>query len=277
LIDLPPSVTLSARFGTNLIASRCLLPSFFLVLIAFSSTFALDVPPLRARVNDYAGLLQPEHIRRIENQLSQFERDTGHQIVVLTLPSLEGDDAPAFALKTAETWKLGQKGHDNWALLLISVKDRKLRIEVGYGLEGTLPDAIASQIIRNILVPRFREQDYGGGIESAVTAMMQVTRGEPLPESARRQPSSHGSNLAFMIGLLIIFAVFGLMSVMSSTQRQRSGMWSTRGRRYPPIGWGGPFGGGFGGGGFGGGGFGGGGFSGGGGGGGGGGGASGSW
>jgi uncharacterized protein len=258
---------------------RSLLFSFLFFLLSSAAT-ALEVPPLRGRVNDQARLLPQERIPAMENQLAQFERETGHQIVVLIVPSLEGEDPPAFALKTAETWKLGQKGHDNWALLLVSVNDRKLRIEVGYGLEGVLPDAIASQIIRNILTPRFREKDYAGGIESALTAMMQVTRGEPLPESARRQPQNPQSSRYFQIGLVALLALMGAMAFVSSMQRQRSG-WSTRGRRYPPI-WGGPFGGGgFGGGGFGGGGFGGGGdgggFSGGGGGGGGGGGASGSW
>jgi uncharacterized protein len=255
---------------------RSLLFSFLFFLLSSAAT-ALEVPPLRGRVNDLARLLPQERDPAMENQLAQFERETGHQIVVLIVPSLEGEDPPAFALKTAETWKLGQKGHDNWALLLVSVNDRKLRIEVGYGLEGVLPDAIGSQIIRNILTPRFREKDYAGGIESALNAMMQVTRGEPLPEIARRQPKNPQSNRSFQIGLVGMLALFGVMAFVSSMQRHRSG-WSTRGRRYPPVIWGGPFGGGgFGGGGFGGGDFGGGGFSGGGGGGGGGGGASGSW
>lgn len=260
---------LRSRLAFLLLAYLLLVPAWLIS--------ALDVPALRGRVNDLAGLLSRDEANGLEQRLAQFERETGHQIVVLALPSLEGEDPAAFALKTAETWKLGQKGHDNWALLLISLKDRKLRIEVGYGLEGTLPDAIASQIIRNVLVPRFREKDYAGGIASALNAMMQVTRGEPLPEMARRQPQNPQSNRYFQIGLVGMFALIGAMAFVSSMQRHRSG-WSTRGRRYPPVGWGGPFGGGgFGGGGFGGGGFGGGGFSGGGGGGGGGGGASGSW
>lgn len=266
---------LNRRRDKKRLPHRLFLFGLFSSLLASSAGNALDVPPLRGRVNDYAGLLQQDRVRGMENQLAQFELQTGHQVVVLALPSLEGEDAPAFALKTAETWKLGQKGHDNWALLLISLNDRKLRIEVGYGLEGLLPDAIASQIIRNVLVPSFRDKDYAGGIESALNVIMKVTRGEPLPESARSKPRYQQSNLKFMVIFAVVFAVLGLMAFMSSAQRQRTGMWATRGRRYPPIGWGG----GFGGGGFsgGGGGFDGGGFSGGGGGGGGGGGASGDW
>jgi len=281
--DLPPPNPLPNGEGTRK-HFPCNTEMFFLKVLSVtillhllsglvSFTHAIDVPPLRGRVNDYAALLAQNRIPAMENQLAQFERETGHQIVVLIVPSLAGEDPPAFALKTAETWKLGQKGHDNWALLLISVNDRKIRIEVGYGLEGILPDAIASQIIRNILTPRFRAKDYAGGVESALTAIMQVTRGEPLPESARRETRDSQSNRSFMIGLAGIFVLLAAMTFVSSAQRQRSGMWTTRARRDRPFGWGGPYGGG----GFGSGGFGGGGFSGGGGGGGGGGGASGEW
>jgi uncharacterized protein len=257
------------------------LAAITFVLLTCGLTSALEVPSLRGRVNDLAGLLSSNQSRGIESQLAEFERQTGHQIVVLTIRSLEGEDAPAFALKTAESWKLGQKGHDNWALLLVSLNDRKLRIEVGYGLEGILPDAIASEIIRNILVPRFRDKDYAGGIESAVDAIMKVTRGEPLPESARRKGGGQGSQLNSIAMFIITLAVFGFMAYASTARRGRNNLWTTRSRRHSPVIFGpGGFGGGYyGGGGFGGGSDGGGfgGFSGGGGGGGGGGGASGSW
>ena len=254
---------------------RPFFAAIIFIFLGAALASALDVPPLRGRVNDLAGLLSSERTQRIEVQLAEFERQTGHQIVVLLIPSLEGEDAVPFALKTAETWKLGQKGYDNWALLLVSLNDRKLRIEVGYGLEGILPDAIASEIIRNILVPRFRDKDYAGGIESALDAMMRVTRGEPLPESARRKDRDQGSQLNSIAMFVISLAVFALMAYASTARSRRNNTWATRGRRGGPM----IFGpGGFGGGGYsGGGGFGGGGFSGGGGGGGGGGGASGSW
>jgi uncharacterized protein len=151
------------------------------VVLAWGIVYALDVPSLRGRVNDLAGLLSQDLAARLENQLSDFEQQSGHQVVLLTIQSLQDEDLASFALKTAEHWKLGQKGHDNWALLLVSVSDRKLRIEVGYGLEGTLPDATANQIINEIIVPRFREKDFGGGIESGLSAIMQATRGEPIP------------------------------------------------------------------------------------------------
>src|SRR5262252_7939215 len=168
-----------------------LIPVFVLAINSF--VFALDVPPLRGRVNDLAGLMPPDRAQALEERLASFERDTGHQIAVLTIPSLQGDALENFSIRVAEAWKIGKKGFDNGAILLIVRDDRKLRIEVGYGLEGVLPDAIASRIIREIIVPRFRENDYPGGIEAGISAMMQVTRGESLPEpshKSKRAPHS---------------------------------------------------------------------------------------
>jgi len=193
------------------IASITLVFHILLGLVSFSP--ALEVPPLRGRVNDLAGLLSQEHITRLEDQLSQFEQQSGHQIVLLTIQSLQDEELTSFALKTAEHWKLGQKGHDNWALLLVSTNDRKLRIEVGYGLEGTLPDATANQIINEVIVPRFREQDFGGGIESGVSAIIQATRGEPLPATPRRTnnaaDSSRAGILTLFIGAVLFASIVG--------------------------------------------------------------------
>jgi uncharacterized protein len=231
-------------------------------------TFALDVPALKGRVNDYAGILPRERAAALEQKLAQFESSTGHQIAVLTVPSLEGEDIEGFGIKVAEKWKIGQKGFDNGAILIVAPKDRRLRIEVGYGLEGVLPDAIANRIIQEVIVPRFRNNDYAGGIEAGVDAIMKVTSGEPIPQAQRRQPQSGGSGIPVnLILLLFLFVPFLISSLFSGFGGGR------RGRRY--YGPGGYYGGGgFGGGGWSGGG--GGGFSGGGGGFGGGG-ASGSW
>src|SRR5437870_2248609 len=151
-------------------------PVFFLVLSINSSVPALDVPPLRSRVNDLAGMLPPEKTQQLEEQLRQFEEQTSHQIAVLTIPSLEGDTLEDFSIRVAENWNIGRKGFDNGAILLIVRDDRKLRIEVGYGLEGVMPDAIASRIIREVIVPRFRDNDFGDGIEAGVDAIMKVTQ-----------------------------------------------------------------------------------------------------
>ncbi|MGH7928353.1 MAG: TPM domain-containing protein, partial [Candidatus Binatia bacterium] len=229
-----------------------------------SRALCAEVPSLRGRINDYAQLLSADAARTLENQLSQFEKETGHQVAVLTVPTLDGEDIEGFSIRVAESWKIGQKGFDNGVILVVAPKERQLRLEVGYGLEGILPDAIASRIIREIIVPRFRDNDYAGGITSGIDAVLKVIRGEPLPESARQK--QRGTNpwaaLIFPVVLFLLFLAGALF------RRRGPGAWMTHGRRGGPFGWGGGFGGGgyrggFGGGG--GGGFGGGGFSGGGG------------
>lgn len=241
---------------------------FLALFTAPAIVISLDVPPLRGRVNDYANLMPPARAQALEQRLEQFENKTGHQIAVLTIPGLQGEDIEGFSIRVAENWKIGRKGFDNGAILVIAQNDRKLRIEVGYGLEGVLPDAIANRIIQEIIVPRFRDSDFSGGIEAGVEAIMKVTSGEPLPQAQRKKPASSSR---FPIELLLPLIFIGFYLVAAFSSRSRHGIWSTRGQRYNRPG--GIFSGGIGRGGFGGGG---GGFSGGGGGFGGGG-ASGSW
>ncbi len=213
------------------------------------------MPPLRGRVNDYANVLAPNQIQALESQLSRLEQDTGHQVAILTLPSLGGEVLEDFSIRVAEKWKIGQKGFDNGAILLIAIEDRRLRLEVGYGLEGILPDAIAKRIISNYIVPRFRARDYAGGIVAGIGAVDKVIRKEPLPASTSRQNPSGSSNLNFILMFGLTIVVLGFIAIASTANRRRSGLWGTRGRRGPmiwggPGGWGGGGGGGFGGGGF---------------------------
>ena len=236
---------------------RCILLSLCF-LISSSIAVALDVPPLRGRVNDYANVLQSNQVQALEAQLAQLERDTGHQVAILTIPTLDGEDLEGFSIRVAESWKIGKKGFDNGAILVVAVKDRRLRLEVGYGLEGVMPDAIAKRVTADYIVPYFRQQDYGGGIVSGIAAVDKILRKEPLPETARKKIQSRGDNISFPLMIAITLAVFGLMAFAANANRQRSGMWATRGRHRGPTIFGGP--GGWGGGGFsGGGGFGGGG------------------
>src|SRR5262245_30888634 len=195
--------------------------AFFSALEAPSLVLALDVPPLRGRINDYAGLIPADRARALEERLARFESETGHQIALLTVPSLEGDSLEDFGIRVAEAWKIGKKGFDNGAILLIVRDERKLRIEVGYGLEGVLPDAIASRIIREVIVPRFRENDYPGGIEAGVDAILQVTKGEPIPQTARQVAKagvSRGSSLLAALTMTAILALF-----IGMTQRRLIG------------------------------------------------------
>ena len=230
----------------------CSLLATAFVLLLFPLAWSLDVPSLRGRVNDYANVLQSSQAQALETQLAQLERDTGHQVAVLTIPTLDGEDIEGFSIRVAENWKIGKKGNDNGAIFVVAVKDRRLRLEVGYGLEGVLPDAIAKRITSDYIVPHFRQQDYAGGIVAGINAVDKVLRSEPLPEAARQKTQNRGSNRNSPIMLAITFAILGLMGFASRSGRQRNSMWGTRGRRGGPMIFGGPSG--WGGGGFGGGG-----------------------
>jgi uncharacterized protein len=235
---------------------------------------ALEVPALSGRVNDYARLLSPEQASALDRKLQAYEQKTGHQFVLLTVDSLEGDPLEDFSIRTVEKWKLGHRKADDGLLLLVVKRDRKVRIEVGYGLEGNVTDAASSRVIRHVIVPAFRAGDYGGGIERALDALMRVDSGQAptgadgsAPPGERAAPRVPGFSILFLL-LPFLLIVWLLRS---------GGGGGFGGRRYGGWGGYGGYGGGLGGS-FrgGGGGFGGGGFSGGGGGFGGGG-ASGSW
>jgi uncharacterized protein len=236
---------------------------------------ALEVPRLAARVNDYAGLLPSASAQQLESRLAAFEAKTGHQYALLTVPSLQGLPIEEYSIKVAEAWRLGDAKRDDGLVLIIAQQDRKMRIEVGYGLEGDIPDAVASRVIRDVLQPAFRRGDYPGGINGAFDVLIQAAGGDgqPVAQTPRARPSSQGiSPLAIFVIVLIFLALTSFGSRGGPGRRRRS--WGPMGGLG---GFGGFGGGGFGGGGFGGGGGGGGGFGGGGGGGFGGGGASGDW
>ncbi len=142
--------------------------SIVLLLVATAAP-TLEVPFLSGRVNDYAELIPPETEERIAAKLEAFEGSTGAQLAVLTVPSLGDEVLEEYSLRVAETWGLGREEQDDGVLLLVARDDRKMRIEVGYGLEARLTDAQCGRILRNVLRPAFREGDFGGGIEAAWT------------------------------------------------------------------------------------------------------------
>ena len=142
-----------------------------------SPAAALDIPPLSGRIVDAAHLLPDDLAASLSAELEAHERRTGNQVAVLTLPSLQGEPLEEFSHRVATTWKLGQKGTDNGVLILVVPGDRKVRIEVGYGLEGTLTDARSSRIIREEMVPKFRAGDYAGGVAAGVKAVLGTIEG----------------------------------------------------------------------------------------------------
>ena len=170
---------------------------------------ALDVPQLKGRVNDLANLLSAETATQLEQKLAGFERETTNQLVVLTIPSLQGDEIESFAIRVAEQWKLGQKGKDNGVLLILAQAERKVRIEVGMGLQGVLPDITSAQIIRNVMSPHLKSNDFDQGITAGVDAILAATKGEfkASPQDTARQSRSRSSSPATYFLLAAVAAV----------------------------------------------------------------------
>lgn len=176
-----------------------------------SAGWALDVPPLTGRVVDLSGVLPSTVRETLTAKLVEHERATGNQLAVLIVPSLEGDDLFEFSHRVATTWHLGTKGTDNGVLLLVAVKDRKIRLEVGYGLEGALTDARASQIIRREIVPRFRAGDLPGGVTAGVEAVLQTIAGTYVAPAEPPAASARGDWLQALVFAVIAGLVVGLV------------------------------------------------------------------
>jgi uncharacterized protein len=169
----------------------------------------VPVPALEAPVTDLAGVLQPAQAAALDAKLKSFEQSKGSQVAVLIVPTTRPEEIEQYSIRVAEAWKLGRKGVDDGAILLVARDDRKVRIEVGYGLEGVLPDATANRIIDEVIVPRFRSGDYYGGIDAGVDRMLRVIEGEPLPEPAHRAQSTGTRGLGNLLPLLLVFALAG--------------------------------------------------------------------
>lgn len=187
------------------------LSGLFLVCSFCSGAFALDIPP---RPDDYvtdrADLLSPETEARLETLLRSYEQKTTNQILIATFPSLEGENLEDFSIRLAETWKPGQKGRDNGVIFLVFKDDHKARIEVGYGLEGALPDALAGQILQQRVLPYFRADDYEKGIVKGVEGIILATQGEY--ETDRAMPSGDHGIPAGARPQTDVFLVFTLMA-----------------------------------------------------------------
>jgi uncharacterized protein len=218
---------------------RRLLPILLLGWLLPATAGAFDVPRPQGYVTDTAGMLSHATVLRLDQALQAFEQSDSTQIAVLTVSSLQGEPLEEYSLKVAENWGIGQKGKDNGALLLIARDDHKLRIEVGYGLEGRLTDLLTGRIVDNEIAPRFKQGDFDGGVTAGVAAMMEAVRGEY--QGTGRSTQKHRRNPFGLLATLLFFGPFllGIFRPRSSRYR-RGGFW---------IGGGGFGGGGFGGGG----------------------------
>ncbi len=178
------------------------------------SAYALDVPRLEGYVNDYAGMISPPVRSELENELRGFERSDSTQIVILTIPSLEGEVLEDFSIRVAETWKIGQRVKDNGVIFIVAKQERKMRIEVGRGLEGRLTDLMAGRIIDLVVKPRFKRGDYDGGFTAAISSLIDATRGEfkadEMPRKGMR--SAFPQFLTFLIIGGIVLLVAGSIS-----------------------------------------------------------------
>ncbi len=186
--------------------------SVFLSGLAF--LFLLAALPLQAQkkipelwgqhVHDEARALSPQTVDNLERQLKTFEDSTSNQVAILIVSSLDGEIIEQYALRVAEKWKLGKKEKDNGVLLLLAINDRKMRIEVGQGLEGPLPDAICNRIIRNEMAPNFRRGDYDAGVSAAINAILLATKGEYKAEDVPLGRKNRGPKIPFIFILLLI-------------------------------------------------------------------------
>lgn len=197
----------AARRAWRLAASLCAGLALSSLALA---VLAKEVPYLTGRVNDQAELLPPDAEARIESLLGEIERATGAQVAVLTVPGLEGEALEDYTLRVAETWKLGRGQFDDGALLFVAKDDRKLRLEVGYGLEEVLPDALARRILDEVVKPRFKSGDFAGGVEEGVKVIASTIEGKGTLPPPAESPGSGAVSLPAIPGVLLFAAVFGL-------------------------------------------------------------------
>jgi len=198
------------------VAVKSALLMVLAALVLPGAVLALDVPPLTGRIVDIAHLIAPDLAASLSQEIAAHERRTGNQVAVLTLPSLQGESLEEFSHRVATTWKLGQKGTDNGVLLLVAAQDRRIRIEVGYGLEGVLTDAVTSRIIRNEMVPRFRAGEYSQGIAAGLRAILGTIEGTyTVPANTPRpvQRESEGRWNVFLVAVLLGTIIGTVLSV----------------------------------------------------------------
>ncbi|MGA3085196.1 MAG: TPM domain-containing protein [Thermodesulfobacteriota bacterium] len=190
-----------------------LVLSFFLYVLP-SLVQALEVPGLQGYINDYASMISPAAKTRLESELKAFEQSDSTQLVILTVPSLEGDTIEGFGIKVGEVWKIGQKNKDNGIIVVVAKQEHKIRIEVGRGLEGRLTDLLAGRIVDLVITPRFKRGDFDGGFQAGASALIDATRGEFKADEVHRATKNRGapSFLTFLIAGFVALLFIGSLS-----------------------------------------------------------------
>jgi uncharacterized protein len=187
---------------------------------AFAAVADVAVPPLSGRVVDQTGTLSSGDIASLTQTLKDFETRKGSQIAVLIVPTTAPEAIEQYSIRVAEAWKIGRKKIDDGAILVVAKDDRKLRIEVGYGLEGALTDVTSRRIIDEVITPKFRSGDFAGGISAGVARIIGVVDGEPLPAPEPRRPQMDATSLDHIGDIFnpfVIFGVFVIGSILRAT------------------------------------------------------------
>lgn len=187
---------------------------FFLLLFAWSAWAQVAVPELSRRVNDLTATLSADQVAALESKLAAFEAQEGSQIAVLILPTTGPEDIAQFGIRVAVQWKIGRAKADDGVILIVAKDDRTLRLEIGYGLEGAIPDAIAKRVIAETITPYFRAGDFYGGIDAGVQQLMRLIEGEPLPPP--RTPEKGGGDSSFVMLIVGGIAAGWLLSMLMS-------------------------------------------------------------
>jgi uncharacterized protein len=187
---------------------------FFVLLLALSAWAEVAVPQLSRRVTDLTATLSAGQVEELENRLAAFEAKKGSQIAVLIVPTTQPEDIAQFGIRVAEQWKIGRRNIDDGVILIVAKDDHRLRIEVGYGLEGAIPDAIAKRVIAETITPQFKAGDFYAGINAGVEQLMRLIEGEALPPPAA--PRSGATDGTFVTLVVVgIFAGWLLSTLMS--------------------------------------------------------------
>ena len=185
-----------------------------MLLLVSRTAFALvDIPELSKRVTDLTATLNAEQQSALEAKLAAFEAKKGSQIAILLVPTTQPEDIAQYSLRVAEKWKIGRAKTDDGVLVLIAKDDRKMRIEVGYGLEGAIPDVYAKRIVSDVMRPRFKQNDFYGGIDASAEALIAIINGEALPAPEKEsgsgiEMSGETSLILFFFGLLLFTEIF---------------------------------------------------------------------
>jgi uncharacterized protein len=199
---------------------------------AFAAFADVAVPPLTGRVVDQTGTLSSDDIAAQSQRLRDLEKRKGSQVAVLIVPTTQPETIEQYSIRVAEAWKIGRKKIDDGALLLIAKNDHKLRIEVGYGLEGSLTDVTARRIIDEVIAPRFKSGDFAGGIAAGITHIIDVIDGEPLPVPAPE--ASHGQDFGWIgyfnpLNPFVIITYFAIGAILRHTLGRLIGSVATGG------------------------------------------------